>query len=194
MNRLYRVSQRKWNGGFSVPCELKLSYFFSSLDKTSSAEDNDTKIIKFDWGISRNGHKIKITQPNLMILVYIILLCGICFMKWWKHSTFSSQGILKIRRSAISGTPGIFNCSVASFLVWGGGGGARPPNVPTKIIYVLILRERAPQKHIFSGLKIHLHTMSYTINSVSFNYVWYGAIYTTLYWQDTKHKRNLWIC
>ena len=33
--------------------------------------------------------------------------------------------------------------SVASLLVLGGGGGARPPNVPTKIIYVLILRERA---------------------------------------------------
>ena len=86
--------------------------------------------------------------------------------------------------------------SVAIFLVWGGGGGsARPPNVPTKIIYVLIFRERAPQKHIFSGLKIHLHTMSYTINAVSsFNYLWYGAIYTTLYWQDTKSKRNVWIC
>ena len=50
--------------------------------------------------------------------------------------------------------------SVASFLVFvrGGGGGARPPNVPTQIIYVLILRERAaPQKHLFSGLKLHLH-------------------------------------
>ena len=38
--------------------------------------------------------------------------------------------------------------------------------------------ERAPQKDIFSGLKIHLHTMSYTINAVSFNYLWYGAMYT----------------
>ena len=53
--------------------------------------------------------------------------------------------------------------------------------------------ERAPQKHIFSVLKIHLHTMSYTINAVSFNHLWYGAIHTT-YWQDTKIKRNLWIC
>ena len=25
-------------------------------------------------------------------------------------------------------------------------------------------------------------------------FLWYGAIYTTLYWQDTKIKRNLWIC
>ena len=32
--------------------------------------------------------------------------------------------------------------SVASFLVLGGGG-ARPRNVPTKKIYVLMLRERA---------------------------------------------------
>ena len=24
--------------------------------------------------------------------------------------------------------------------------------------------------------------------------IWYGATYTTLYWQDTKIKRNLWIC
>ena len=39
----------------------------------SSAEENDTKIInqaKFENDcISRNGHRIKITQPNLMILV-----------------------------------------------------------------------------------------------------------------------------
>ena len=49
--------------------------------------------------------------------------------------------------------------SVASFLVLGGGG-ARPPNVPTKMyIYCASERsERAPQKHIFSGLKIHLPT------------------------------------
>ena len=47
--------------------------------------------------------------------------------------------------------------SVASFLVLGGG----QENVH-------ILRERAPQKHIFSGLKIHLPT--YTINAFSFTY------------------------
>ena len=44
---LYRVSQKKWNGGFSVPCILKVVYFLTSLDKASSAEENDTKIIKF---------------------------------------------------------------------------------------------------------------------------------------------------
>ena len=46
---LYRVSQKKRNGGFSVPCELKVLYLFTSLDQTSSAEENDTKIIKLGW-------------------------------------------------------------------------------------------------------------------------------------------------
>ena len=50
-NSLYRVSQKKRNGGFSVPCELKVLYLFTSLNQTSSAEENDTKIIKFDWVI-----------------------------------------------------------------------------------------------------------------------------------------------
>ena len=66
------------------------------------------------------------------------------------------------------------NSSVASFLVLGGGGGKTPFREMYRKKKVLILRERAPQKHIFSGLKIHLHT--YTINAVSFNYLWYGAI------------------
>ena len=48
---LYWVSQKKRNGGFSVPCKLKVLYLFTSLDQTSSAEENDTKIIKFDWVI-----------------------------------------------------------------------------------------------------------------------------------------------
>ena len=48
---LYRVSQKKRNGGFSVPCRPKMSYFFTSLDKTSSAEENDTKIVKVGWVI-----------------------------------------------------------------------------------------------------------------------------------------------
>ena len=47
---LYRVSQKKGNGGFSVPCELKVLYMFTSLNQTSSAEENDTKIIKFGLG------------------------------------------------------------------------------------------------------------------------------------------------
>ena len=49
MNYIYRVSQKKRNGGFSVHCELKVLYLFTSLDQTSFAEENDTKIIKLDW-------------------------------------------------------------------------------------------------------------------------------------------------
>ena len=48
---LYRVSQKKRNSGFSVPCELKELCFLTSLDKAYSAEENDTKIIKFGWVI-----------------------------------------------------------------------------------------------------------------------------------------------
>ena len=44
---LYRVSQKKQNGGFSIPCRPKISYFLTSLDKTYSAEENDIKIVKF---------------------------------------------------------------------------------------------------------------------------------------------------
>ena len=41
------VPKKKRNGGFSVPCILKVVYFLTPLDKASSAEENDTKIIKF---------------------------------------------------------------------------------------------------------------------------------------------------
>ena len=51
LGAIYRVSQKKWNGGFSVPCRPKISYFLTLLDKTSSAEENDTKIVKFGWVI-----------------------------------------------------------------------------------------------------------------------------------------------
>ena len=44
---LYQVSQKKRNGGFSVPFELKVLYLFTLLDKASSAEENDTKIIEY---------------------------------------------------------------------------------------------------------------------------------------------------
>ena len=44
------VSQKKRNGRFLVPCNLKVSYF-TSLNKASSAEENDTKIIEFGWVI-----------------------------------------------------------------------------------------------------------------------------------------------
>ena len=41
--------QKKRNGGFSAPCQLKVLYLFTSLGQTSSAEENNTKIIKFAW-------------------------------------------------------------------------------------------------------------------------------------------------
>ena len=40
--RIYRVSQKKRNGGFLVHCELKVLHIFISLDRASSAEENDT--------------------------------------------------------------------------------------------------------------------------------------------------------
>ena len=46
-DHIYRVSPKKRNCGFSVLCELKMSYFLTSLDKASSAGENDTAIIKF---------------------------------------------------------------------------------------------------------------------------------------------------
>ena len=46
-----RCPPKKRNGGFSVPCRSKISYFLTSLDKTSSAKENDTRIVKFGWVI-----------------------------------------------------------------------------------------------------------------------------------------------
>ena len=42
---------KKQNSEFSVPCEQKMPYFLTLLDKASSAEENDTKIIEFGWVI-----------------------------------------------------------------------------------------------------------------------------------------------
>ena len=49
--KLYRVSHKKWNSGFSVACDLKVPYLFTSSNQATPAEENDTKIIKFDWVI-----------------------------------------------------------------------------------------------------------------------------------------------
>ena len=38
--------QKKRNGEFSVPCQLKMSYVLTPLDKASFAEENNIKIIK----------------------------------------------------------------------------------------------------------------------------------------------------
>ena len=48
--------------------------------------------------------------------------------------------------------------SVASFLVLGGGGG-KAPKCTDKKTHVLTMRERAPPKQIFLGLKIHPHKL-----------------------------------
>ena len=44
---LYRVSHKQRNGGFSVACDLKVPYLFTSSNQATPAEENDTKIIKF---------------------------------------------------------------------------------------------------------------------------------------------------
>ena len=152
---------KKRNGGFSVHCKLKMSYVLTSLYEAPSAEENDTKIIKFGWVIlnlcplleiqsvsnfagflrpmseelcrdrpsiwclveafhktpwgrsvptqvfahrseksseiskwlyfKKNGHSIKITQPNLMILVSFSSADDTLSNDIKKHNTFSSQ-------------------------------------------------------------------------------------------------------
>ena len=42
---------KKQNGGFPVPFDLKVLYVWASLNKASSAEENDTKTIEFGWAI-----------------------------------------------------------------------------------------------------------------------------------------------
>ena len=54
-----------------------------------------------------------------------------------------------------------------------GGGGQDPQMYPQKKTIVTYMRERAPQKHIFSDLKRHLH-----IQSMQFPFITYGmALY-----------------
>ena len=42
------VSHKKRNGGFSVACDRKVPYLFTSSNQATPAEENDTNIIKFD--------------------------------------------------------------------------------------------------------------------------------------------------
>ena len=87
---------------------------------------------------------------------------------------------------------------VASFLVLGGGG--KTPkctdkyNICTYIARASEASERLRNIYFQDSKYICIYNVIYTINAVSFNYLWYGAIYTILYWQDTKIKKNLWIC
>ena len=47
-------------------------------------------------------------------------------------------------------------------------------------------------RNIFSGLKLHLHKNYYTINAVSFYYLWYGHyVKTTVHRQNTNERENL---
>ena len=48
---VYRVSHKKRNTGFSVPCNLKVLCLFTSSNKATSAEEINTKIIEFGWVI-----------------------------------------------------------------------------------------------------------------------------------------------
>ena len=43
--------QKKVEWQIFIPCKLKVLYLFTLLDKASSAEENDTMIIKFGWVI-----------------------------------------------------------------------------------------------------------------------------------------------
>ena len=138
------MSQKRGNGGFSVPCQLTVFciFFFTSLDKASSAEENDTKIIKFGW-------VIWILCPFLEIQSFsnfawflrpmseelcrekpskIMVFCGrqlirVSFvatnLMMSKNMTFLARKVLKIRRSAFFGTPGTHNCDdVVVLLLW----------------------------------------------------------------------------
>ena len=72
--------------------------------------------------------------------------------------------------------------SVASFLVWVGGGGKTPKCTDKNNIGTYIARAKrasASETYVFRTQNTSAYTMSYTINAFSFNYLWYGAIYTT---------------
>ena len=45
---LYRVSHKKRNDVFSVACDQKVPYIFTSSNQATPAKDNDTKFIEFD--------------------------------------------------------------------------------------------------------------------------------------------------
>ena len=50
-NSILGVPQKMLNGRFSVPWDLNFFNFLASLNKASSAEESDTKIIEFGWEI-----------------------------------------------------------------------------------------------------------------------------------------------
>ena len=104
--------KKKQNGGFSVPCELKVLYFlhhhvsFVATDQWASpkhlmegfSRHNPSLIgrknqAKFENDcISRSGHRFKIPQPNLMILVLFSFAEDALSNDVTKYEIFSSQG------------------------------------------------------------------------------------------------------
>ena len=51
------------------------------------------------------------------------------------------------------------------------------------IFLLVYFRFFVSETYIFSGLQLHIHT--YTINAVSFHYLWYGTIYKRQYADKT---------
>ena len=65
--------------------------------------------VKFESDcVLRNGHIIKIIQPTAMIWYHSLLQKLFLSNVVKRYGTLGSQGILKIRRSAVYGTPGIY--------------------------------------------------------------------------------------
>ena len=70
----------------------------------------------------------------------------------------------------------------------GGGGGKTPKCTDKNNICTYI--ERAPQKHIFPGLKIHLHIQCH-IQSMRFPLITYGMALYTHYTDKTLKLRKI---
>ena len=50
------------------------------------------------------------------------------------------------------------------------------------------MRERAPQKHIFLGLRQNTSAYNHNINALPFYYLWHGTIYDSSQWRnEPKH-------
>ena len=92
---------RYWHGSMGSP-PPQTPYERPSRYTTPIGRKNKAKFE--NYRVSRNGHKIKSTQPNSMILVSFSSAEDALFNDV-KNDTFSSR-VLKISRSAFLGTPG----------------------------------------------------------------------------------------
>ena len=90
---------------------------FSQHNSSFIGHKNQAKF-ENDW-LSRNGHRIKITQPNLMILVSFSCAEDSLFNNVKKYNTFSSQSTDN-PPFLVFGTPGIVTegCLVACSWLW----------------------------------------------------------------------------